>query len=837
MSSEDDSMANTCSICTAYVLEGKFTFFKSRLAVHEVVHQTCSEYDASKVDESQLCDFCIHIRPSHFMTCGCFLDLVPDPAYRHIEEHTTSGPFEEHIIVIGTPLELKSRQGRCAFCRWCLEVVQTGARRQHQSVDEGETIRIDRPIIYEKVSDVQYILITYGTNGHSRTGVMIGHNKGCGKIYAETENGTSINSKQDFSAAPPVIDWAATAQWKTRCEQEHRNCGERAMGKLPRHFRLIDVAEKRIIDANNNTPSFFALSYVWGADSENEAALCQGNLSELQKSGGLNDLPQTIADAMRVCEQLDQAYLWVDRFCIVQDDKEDKYGQIGSLEAIYSRAELVIVAACGENMQSGLAGVDGKSSRGRSQIPIEVFGFTMINILEEPHNALYNTKWNDRGWTYQEAVLARRKLYFTSSELWFECAEGLQRESTSSATDKHDTSRIHRLTTYGGRGVESSGDVYEEYRHHLLQYSKRILTYPSDIYDAFRGIENVFYPEKEIIFGLPACDFSRALLWYDERGSELQERQCSDRDIVLPSWSWASLTATINVLPSFADYTGSFYCSICSWVTLAQSDKQTLRPINSFHDENFWKRLDKAWPDQNEYLRYYPNHRQVLALAWTRGCIEADVPADLFEPGSKPGQLQPSSIISAQELASRWPTIQDFWNEVNNAKHQSMDRPTPPGLDQGHLLTRTQSSVMCVEIQTSFQCFAPPSLNDSTTKTFFIRHAHTHNDDGEIVGWLLGTGEYELRGPGTPEGVADVNFIALAIGSMPHSISFGLDLERLGNNPYEPRRISALCDAGPGVIVMAVRWTGSIAHRIAIGWVTLQGWVDSKPEFRTVVLA
>lgn len=834
MSSEDDSMTNTCSKCTAYVLEGKFSFFKSRLAVHEVVHRTCSEYDASKVDESQLCDFCIHIRPSHFMTCGCFLDLVPNRTY---------GPVEEHIIMIGTPLELKSRQGHCAFCRWCLEVVQTGARQQHQSVDEGETIRINRMIIYEKLSDVQYILITYGTNGHSRTGVLIGHNKGCGKIYAETENGTSINSKQDSSVAPPVIDWAATAQWKTRCEQEHGNCGGKAMGKLPRHFRLIDIAEKRIIDANINTPSFFALSYVWGADSKNEAALCQGNLSELQKSGGLNDLPQTIADAMRVCEQLDQAYLWVDRFCIVQDDKEDKYGQIGSLEAIYSRAELVIVAACGDNMQSGLAGVDGKSSRGRSQIPIEVFGFTMINRLEEPAYALSNTKWNERGWTYQEAVLARRKLYFTSSELWFECAEGLQRESTSSATDKHDASRIHHLTTYGGRGVESSGDVFEEYGHHLLQYSKRILTYPSDIYHAFRGIQNVFYPENEIIFGLPACDFSRALLWYSERGSELQERQCSDRDIVLPSWSWASLTATINVLPSFADPTrqvyshwGSFYCSICSWVTLAQSDKQTLHPINSFHDENFWKRLDKVWSDENKDLRNCPNQRQVLALAWTRGCIEADVPPDLFQLGSGAGQLQPSSVISAQELASRWPTIQDFWAEVQNGKQQERDRPTPRGLDRGHLLTRTQSSVMCVERQSSTPYVYPPSPG-RTTKTFFIRHAHTHNDDGEIVGWLLGTGEYELRGTGTTEGVAKVDFIALAVGIMPSFITPDLPVERLGSNPYAPRRISSLHRHQPGVIVMAVRWTGSIAHRIAIGWVTLQGWVDSKPEFRTVVLA
>ncbi|KAI0448832.1 hypothetical protein F5B21DRAFT_496299, partial [Xylaria acuta] len=60
---------------------------------------------------------------------------------------------------------------------------------------------------------------------------------------------------------------------------------------------------------------------------------------------------------MEACKRLDQQYLWVDRLCIVQDDKKDKYKQIRSLEAIYSCAKLVVVVVCGDSIHSGLTGI------------------------------------------------------------------------------------------------------------------------------------------------------------------------------------------------------------------------------------------------------------------------------------------------------------------------------------------------------------------------------------------------------------------------------------------------------------------------------------------------
>ncbi|ETS83808.1 hypothetical protein PFICI_05684 [Pestalotiopsis fici W106-1] len=840
-SSEDDSSPDTCSTCSRYAREGRLDFSKSAVAASAAVHQECSECDAFEIDESQLCGFCIHIRPSHLLTCRCVHDL-----YR-----TKVSSIEgEYNIVMGTLSELKSRQRGCAFCRWCVEAIQANARLFEYNVEEYETIRIERDIWIE-LRNLRKGATILGREAHAYVSVKaktyrsyldsdqrfhIGHNKGYWKTSVATENvklaDSSPHSFGDFSLASSIADWATVRQWKSVCEKDHGACGERAASELPAHFRLIDVTSRYIIDITTSPPSFFALSYVWGAGSEDEMTLRQNNLVDLQKPGSLHELPRTIVDAMRVCEQLGQRYLWVDRLCIVQDDKQDKYGQIRSLEAIYSRAELVIIAASGDDMQSGLPGVDNTFPRQQYQFATDVFGFTLVNKLHDFSSAL-RTVWNDRGWTYQEAVLARRKLYFTAAEIWFECAEGIKRQNEYSTT--WPKARGYQARSYTNAG--SSGDDFEDYRYHLGQYSRRILTYPSDVYHAFRGIEAAFYPGSEIIHGLPACDFSRALLWSPYNRPELQERQCSDQEIVLPSWSWASLIGAIETCGLFGTNKkyymhGSFYCSLCKWETSEnQDDQQALRQINSIHDEDVWKELDKIFARELGFDKR-PNHRQVLALAWAKGCIEADVPNDLFQHDFDPRRLRSSSSISAKELALRWPTLQDFWTEVRKRNYCTEDPPGPPTLEKGHILTRTQSSTLRVE-------YEGKSAEDAySTEKFLIRHAPTGAGSVEIIGSLLGAGEYKLRGT-MPQGqVANVDFIALALGYMPGTITMKLDREtQRGNRFHQDQSSYLLFEDQPGVIVMAVTWTGSIARRLALGWVTLQGWVDSKPTFRRVVLA
>ncbi|KAK3345500.1 hypothetical protein B0H65DRAFT_466876 [Neurospora tetraspora] len=50
-------------------------------------------------------------------------------------------------------------------------------------------------------------------------------------------------------------------------------------------------------------------------------------------------------------------YLWVDAFCIIQDDENDKAAQLQLMAEIYQYALFIVVAAVGNDAQAGLPGV------------------------------------------------------------------------------------------------------------------------------------------------------------------------------------------------------------------------------------------------------------------------------------------------------------------------------------------------------------------------------------------------------------------------------------------------------------------------------------------------
>ena len=83
---------------------------------------------------------------------------------------------------------------------------------------------------------------------------------------------------------------------------------------------------------------YVALSYVWGATEQ--ACLTTRNLIHLQNPGALRSLklPQTILDAINVCQELGLQFLWVDSLCIIQNSVEDANFQVNHMDAIYQKA-------------------------------------------------------------------------------------------------------------------------------------------------------------------------------------------------------------------------------------------------------------------------------------------------------------------------------------------------------------------------------------------------------------------------------------------------------------------------------------------------------------------
>src|SRR5262249_14113513 len=152
---------------------------------------------------------------------------------------------------------------------------------------------------------------------------------------------------------------------------------------------------------------YVALSYVWG-----KAAHVHTTEADVKRDGSGREvmivlprlLPQTIEDAMHVTRSLGERYLWVDAFCIVQDNLADKHSQIIHMDAIYSSAFVTIVAASGSNSNSGLPGVS--RPRNGHQVTEMIRDLRFAVPLPEYMSTVFDPDlvWNSRGWTYQEKI-------------------------------------------------------------------------------------------------------------------------------------------------------------------------------------------------------------------------------------------------------------------------------------------------------------------------------------------------------------------------------------------------------------------------------------------------
>jgi hypothetical protein len=137
---------------------------------------------------------------------------------------------------------------------------------------------------------------------------------------------------------------------------------------------FIDVERRCLTKQHtwNPTVRYVALSYVWGATNDalqtttaNFDQLCQhGSFDHGSFDHGSFDtlikryfISNTIAHCMLVTQELGVRYLWVDRFCILQDDVLAKPSQLAGMAAIYANSYVTVAATEGSGGEFGLPGL------------------------------------------------------------------------------------------------------------------------------------------------------------------------------------------------------------------------------------------------------------------------------------------------------------------------------------------------------------------------------------------------------------------------------------------------------------------------------------------------
>jgi hypothetical protein len=274
-----------------------------------------------------------------------------------------------------------------------------------------------------------------------------------------------------------------------RCLNNHYDlCNSRNIEAIP-FFRLINCQSRKVVTAPPDA-HYATLSYVWGTPAS--TGLIPS--TETNHWPDLQDCPKVISDSLEVTLDLDLKYLWVDKYCINQFDNQDKDVQINQMDLIYANAEVTIVAVAGEGPQHGLPGVRGTLRKAQPTIKIE--DYHIASTLPHCRNSVLRSKWATRGWTYQEGILSRRRLFFTDQQVFWECNGMHCGEAMTAVLDPPEASENtifdHHSEAEDVFIIKTPGSDPWDFWHYVAEFRQRELTYYSDSIKALSGIFRTF---------------------------------------------------------------------------------------------------------------------------------------------------------------------------------------------------------------------------------------------------------------------------------------------------------------------------------------------------------
>ena len=360
----------------------------------------------------------------------------------------------------------------------------------------------------------------------------------------------------DFGARPlhrDKIHFDKVLEWMSTCEAMHaRKCFPVKPVTVP-GLHFFDCEDMRVVPATSDR--YIALSYVWGDSSDDE-------------------MPLVVRDSITVTKKLGYRYLWVDRYvrnmpfscltmmmetnrrvqCIKQDSTH-KHEQIAQMHNIYAQSHLTIIAAAGQDAHFGLPGITRPR---RNQARVKLDGVDLVHVPTNTLSEIRATRWATRGWTYQEAFMAKRRLIFTNTQVSYLCGGFYCLESIIQPLDT--------LNIRGGdffsalvplfkpralkRNLGQLSTTRLAIRQHLMEYSKRELSHDSDALNACLGILQHVNSGKHAVthlWGIPV-EINREeskpylsidLAWTHDKPAERRDE--------FPSWTWVGWKGPVNL--------------------------------------------------------------------------------------------------------------------------------------------------------------------------------------------------------------------------------------------------------------------------------------------------
>ncbi|KAG1749223.1 heterokaryon incompatibility protein-domain-containing protein [Suillus lakei] len=347
-------------------------------------------------------------------------------------------------------------------------------------------------------------------------------------------------------------------KWIQLCQENHGDKCKSIWGmddvdrKLPGFVRVVDVVSMAVIPAPSGC-RYVTLSYVWGGIGA-EYWTTKNNILERSTPGGLNaaNLPETITDSILFVRQLGERYIWIDALCIVQDDSQDKFTQIQTMDLVYGLSYLTIITASGTTARDPLPGCRPRTRTLQQHIEV-VQGLHLYVGPTRLREAVALSAWNTRCWTYQESALSHRRIYFTGQQVYFECRRDVFCEDIIAENQRF-------INDLGRSGIGSLyNDSFTNYLYAVKECTRRSLTMESDIVDALTGVTNALAivfglgdPARAFQYGMMLTDLHHALLWQHDPHTPRARRLLPEgHSSPWPSWAWAAWRGAIDYLTIF----------------------------------------------------------------------------------------------------------------------------------------------------------------------------------------------------------------------------------------------------------------------------------------------
>ena len=401
-----------------------------------------------------------------------------------------------------------------------------------------------------------------------------------------------------WKSIPNLVDWQRVKTWLPPFTSNSHALNE--LGECrSASFMLLDVQDNRIVRVGTlSGMKYAALSYVWGAARTSEA-WCQ-NIQTKHDAGlvpvpiDFDSLPATLQDAMVICRSLDIKYLWIDSICIAQNQDLNKANAIADMGHIYMACHLCIVAAANGGVHDPLPGV--RTPRNHHYLTIN--GLKIGISTPALRDTLHSSKWNSRGWCFQESTLAPRSLVIMEDQIFLQSGNSIRCESVDidigndydEANQDFKEEPLTTLSLYSNTDADTTFSIYKDF---IVNYTRRNLSFEADIEHAFEGLAKVLHRRfgLRLFHGLSATHFVQSLNWFcpnakrvvfcvDGPGKEQppsRERVRSNGQPFGPSWSWTSRVGPIEytTIPSEGLH-------IPNWLQTIVLDEKTDMPAGGF---------------------------------------------------------------------------------------------------------------------------------------------------------------------------------------------------------------------------------------------------------------